>query len=63
MGDRFNSERLRGFCDRWTDRQTFVILELLLCPKIPCSVELLKEAADFYVDQKSLIFQLKLFYI
>ena len=44
-------------------RQTFVILELLLCPKIPCSVELLKEAADFYVDQKSLIFQLKLFYI
>ena len=29
MVERSNSDRLRGFCDRQTDRQTFAILESL----------------------------------
>ena len=29
MADRLDSERLRGFCDRQTDRRTFAILESL----------------------------------
>ena len=29
MADRLDSERLRGFCDRQTDRRIFAILESL----------------------------------